>query len=161
MPSFSRRPAILIGTGALLLASACHKDTPAPDANTSLLAAHAWRIVASTSTDNMVTPAQTTNWYATFPVYRKDDTYQFNTDGSLLFDEGQLKEKTTDPQTATGKWQFDAAQQAIAITLGKTVPLGTTGITSTTGYTIRKLSADTLRLTTGTQAQTVVQTLAR
>lgn len=94
------------------------------------------------------------------PAYRKDDTYLFKADKSLVFDEGLLKENAADPQMASGSWQFDNTQTALTITLRKTVPLGTIGSTSSTTHTIQELSATTLRLMSGTQAQTVVITLS-
>lgn len=93
------------------------------------------------------------------PAYRKDDTYLFKADNSLVFDEGVLKQNPSDPQTASGKWQFERNQLELTITLRKPVPLGTIGIGSSTTHSIQELSASTLRLTSGTQAQSVVVTL--
>ena len=143
------------------LFSACKKDAPVADANTSALASHPWRIVAYTDTDNTVNPHKTVDVFVRLSAYRLDDTYQFNADNSLVFDEGRLKANAADAQTAAGKWQFQNAQAELIITLGKAVALGTTGISSSSTYSILKLSADTLRITRGTQAQTLVVTLAR
>ena len=153
---------LVFPTATLLtvLFSACKKDIPV-DANTSLLASHPWRISAFADTDNTVKPPETVDVFVSFPIYRRDDTYRFNTDNSLIFDEGSLKENAADAQNTAGKWQFQNEQKSLTITLNKTVALGTTGITSSSTYSILKLRGDTLRLTHGTQAQTVVVTLTR
>jgi hypothetical protein len=154
----------LVVSGTILLtviASACQKDSPAPDANTSLLANHSWRISAFADTDNTAMPPKTEDVFVRFPPYRRDDTYQFNSDNGLVFNDGLLKEDASDPQRANGSWQFQNNQTSLTITLNKRVALGTTGSTSSSTYDILKLSADTLRLTNGTGAQTVVVTLSR
>jgi len=92
---------------------------------------------------------------------RLDDTYQFNVDNGLIFDDGARRAAITDPQISTGSWQFQNAQANLSITLRRAVTLGTTGLSSTTTYDILKLRADTLRLRTGTLAQTVVVTLVK
>ncbi|GAB3861009.1 hypothetical protein GCM10028822_39830 [Hymenobacter terrigena] len=159
---YSRRIAFC---GAVLLSigfSACKKDAPAAlDANTSALAGHPWRIVAYLDTDNTVTPHKTVDVYPGFPAYRRDDTYRFNGDNSLVFEEGQLKANTTDPQSTAGKWQFQNNQAGLTITLARAVALGTTGSSNSSTYNILKLTSDTLRITNGTQSQTVVVTLAK
>ena len=157
------RPLTLSAALLTVLVSACKKDAsaPVPDANTSLLAGHPWRIVAHTDTDNTATLPKTVNTFVNFPAYRLDDTYRFNADNSLTFEEGALKAKAADAQSANGSWQFQNAQSGLTITLGKAVALGTTGSTSSSTYTLLKLSADTLRITNGTRAQTIVITLAK
>jgi hypothetical protein len=158
---------LLFSVAALMgTTQACNStpDSPSPspsDPNTSLLTAHPWHIVAFSSTDNTASPPKTEDGFSQFAAYRKDDTYRFNADQSLLFDEGALKKNAADPQTATGSWQFLNQQTDLRITLGKAVALGTTGITSSSTYTLTTLSPTTLRLTGGTQAQTVVITLSQ
>jgi uncharacterized protein YdaL len=141
------------------MASACHKDAPVPDANTSLLASHSWRLLTFADTDNTSNPPRTTS--TTFSAYRLDDTYQFNADNGLIFNDGPLVASPSDAHVSTGTWQFQNTQASLSITLRRAVTLGTTGITSTTVYDVVKLSTDTLRLRTGTLAQTVVVTLVR
>ena len=146
----------LAGLAAAL--GACGKEAApplVPDANTALLAAHPWRIVAYTATNNGIQPPQTEDWYAALAAHRKDDNYRFNADNSLVFDEGAQKQNAGDPQSTSGRWQFTTNQTGLIITLGKTVPLGTTGITNSTTYTIRELRSTALRLQGGTPAQTV------
>lgn len=160
---YSRR--VVFGGVALLagLVSACKKAdaTPPADANTSALASHPWRIVAFTDTDISANPPKKTNVFVSFPAYRLDDTYQFNLDNSLVFDEGQLKAKSTDAQTTAGSWQFQTDQTRLTITLAKAVALGTTGSTNSSTYGILKLTSDTLRITNGSVSQTIVVILAR
>jgi hypothetical protein len=154
------RPAAFTGAiFVLTFLSACKKTTPAPDANTSLLASHSWRLFAFADTDNTYTPPRTI--YPTFSAYRLDDAYQFNTDNGLIFNDGTRVAAPGDAPISTGNWQFQNGQAGLSITLRRAVTLGTTGITSTTVYDIVKLSADTLRLRTGTLAQTVVVTLVK
>lgn len=146
----------------LVFISSCKKDEPALDTNTSLLASHPWYLSTFADTDNTVTPAKTV--FSSFSAYRLDDTYQFNADKGLIFDDGALRATTTDAQITTGNWQFQtnrSNQPGLLITLGRAVTLGTTGISSTTVYDILKLSTDTLRLRAGTQAQTAVVTLVK
>ncbi len=139
---------------------ACSKEDAAPaDTNTALLATHPWHIVAYTSTDMSVQPPKVDDWYPLLAAYRKDDTYIFGASGGLVFDEGTLKQNTTDPQIAKGSWQFQNNQTQLTITLYKPVPLGTTGNTSSTTYTVQQLSANTLRLQHIGSTQTVVVTL--
>lgn len=152
--------------GATLLASAftaCKKDTPtaALDANTSALASHPWHISAYLDTNNTVTPPKTVDVYPGFPAYRRDDTYQFNGDNSLVFEEGPLKAKATDVQSSAGKWQFYNDQAGLTITLARTVALGTTGSSNSSSYRILKLSSDTLRIQGGSIAQTITVTLVK
>jgi len=141
------------------LASACHKNAPTPDATTSLLVAHTWRPFSFADTDNTNRPP--TTMYSLSSGVRLDDTYQFNADNGLIFDDGARRAAITDPQISTGSWQFQNAQDNLSITLRRAVTLGTTGLSSTTTYDILKLNADTLRLRTGTLAQTVVVTLVK
>jgi hypothetical protein len=142
-----------------VLSSACHKNAPEPDTTTSLLVAHTWRPYSFADTDNTNTPPTTT--YAAVSGARLDDTYQFNTDNELIFNDGTRRAVVTDPQVSTGSWQFQNTQANLSITLRRAVTLGTTGLSSTTIYDILKLSTDTLRLRTGTLAQTAVVTLVK
>lgn len=154
----------LCGTTLLVGAfSACKKDSPPPalDANTATLASHPWRISAYLDTDNTVAPPKTVDVYPGFPAHRRDDTYQFNGDNSLVFEEGPLKAKATDVQSSAGKWQFYSDQTGLAITLARVVALGTTGSSNTSSYRIVKLSPDTLRIQGGSVAQTIVVTLVK
>jgi hypothetical protein len=159
---FIRALAFCSAAVVLIFTSACHKDAPVPDATTVLLASHSWRLLTFTDTDNTYTPPRTT--FHIYSAYRLDDNYQFNADNGLVFNDGPLKANPTDAQVSTGTWQFQTNQgnqPGLVITLRRAVTLGTTGITSTTAYDLVKLSADTLRLRTGSRDQTVVVTLVR
>jgi Lipocalin-like domain len=160
---YSRRTALCSIALLAVALSACKKDAPemALDANTGALASHPWHISAYLDTDNTVTPHKTVDVYPGFPAYRRDDTYQFNADNNLVFEEGSLKAKSTDPQTTAGKWQFQNNQAGLTITLARTVALGTTGSTNSSTYSILKLTPDTLRITNGSFAQTIVVTLVK
>ncbi len=163
MATLFTRSLIYVGAVGIAAATgACKKDAAAAaDANTTMLAAHSWRIVAYTATDPSTQPPKVEDWYASLATYRKDDTYTFNADNSLVFDDKTVKQNAADPQTAAGSWQFQANQSQLTITLRKTVPLGTIGNTSSTTYTIQELSANTLRLLLVGQTQTVQITLAQ
>lgn len=145
-----------------LVAGACStKESPAPDAKTSSLAAHPWRIVAFTTTDAGAQPPTTVNTFQSFPAYRLDDTYRFQTSQDLVFDEGSQKRVAADPQSSDGKWQFRDNQNLLDITLNRSVALGTTGSTATSTYRVLELTDTTLRLEGGSVSQVVVITLAQ
>jgi hypothetical protein len=66
----------------------------------------------------------------------RDDTYKFEANKVIKFDEGALKCDATSPQTGTGSWSFNADETVLTMVVEKT-PVD---------YTIIELTADVMKL---------------
>ena len=130
----------LLAAGLALLGACKDKAvTPTPP-RLDLLTAKNWRISAQTTTSSD-SPTTTDN-YATLPAYELDNFYKFNTDKTLVIDEGATKRKASDSQTETLTWDFNADQTQLLVT--------SAGSTKPEADDIVELSATTLRLRTVT-----------
>lgn len=115
---------------------ACKKDE-APNVSVDVLTAKPWlvdNVALSTSgipipSGQIVTACQT------------DNTYKFNTDNTLLVDEGAAKCNASDPQIAHGTWAFaNSDQTKITIKMPNTVFNG--------DFDIKSLSPSSMHLNT-------------
>lgn len=96
---------ILFLLGILLLASAsaCKKDSAS---NTDKLTSGKWKLASSMSSFTFNGNLQTFDVYAQLGDCQKDNTFQFNSDGTAVSDEGATKCGSNDPQQTTGTWAF-------------------------------------------------------
>jgi hypothetical protein len=100
---------------------ACKKDsenTPTTS-KTDLLAAKSWRISTQTSSFsssniNNGTPV-TTDEYAASSACERDNFIKFNTNKTLVVDEGASRCDTSDPQTQNGTWDFNSDQTKLTM----------------------------------------------
>jgi hypothetical protein len=123
--------------------SACKKDSENTPSKADLLTSKNWRVSAQTSTSTTTitggsTSTNTTNVYATTQACEKDNFYKFNTDKTLIEDEGASKCSSSALQITTLKWDFNSDQTKLLIT--------SNGSSSGAADDILELSASTLRL---------------
>ncbi len=101
---------VLLAAMAALTVS-CKKDSepaPAPPTKTDLLTAKSWRL-----TDIKIGG---TSFYAFIDACEKDDLIKFNANKSATFDQGATRCDQTEPQTATGKWEFTTNETKLKFT---------------------------------------------
>lgn len=95
--------------------SACKKDSENTPSRMDLITAKNWRVTALTSTTT-ITPASgsssttTRDDYAQYSACEKDNFYKFNTNKTVVADEGPTKCDPSDPQTTTIAWDFNSDQ---------------------------------------------------
>ncbi len=101
----------IIGT----LFSGCKKEeTTAPKSKTELLCAHYWKITAATIDPPLVingTPI--TDWFSQMDACDKDDIVKYNSNNTVITDEGATKCDPASPQTSTGTWSFNSNETII------------------------------------------------
>ena len=106
-------------TGAAAWLSGCGKSSePAPRTRTELLTGPNWRLTASTQTITRAGVTATTDFYATMDPCIKDNTAKYNTDMTLVIDEGPLKCYPGFPQTTSTSWTFASNETELIISLG-------------------------------------------
>ena len=107
--------------GLLTLGCSKKKDDAAPS-KTDLLTGKNWIISAETVSPGISSGGTIiTDLYGQFQSCQKDDFVRFETPNVLKDDEGAVKCVSTDPQTTTGTWVFNADQSIITITEGATI----------------------------------------
>jgi hypothetical protein len=97
---------------AAIALGGCKKDdnSPSSPSKADLLTAKNWRISAQKSISTVGTQTFTTDEYAASPACERDNFAKFNTNKSVVFDEGASKCDTSDPQTESGTWDFNSDQ---------------------------------------------------
>lgn len=139
---------IFLFAGTCLALGACSKKddaSPAPTPSRSeLLTARPWRLSAQTTT---TTPSggtpTTTNDFAALSACERDNFFKFNTDKTLVVDEGPSKCSASAAQTSSFTWDFNADQTKLLVTSpGKTTP-ETDDIVELTATTLRFRTATT------------------
>ena len=123
------------------------KDDPKPQSRTELLTAKNWRLSASTSVNGSVT----TDRYAAMPACRKDDFLKFNSDKSLVNDEGLTRCGSNDPQSRTLVWELTANDTKLGIR-------ATPSSSSQEVYDVVELSASTLKFRENSTSNGVTRT---
>ncbi|MBF9235968.1 lipocalin family protein [Hymenobacter sp. BT683] len=100
---------VLLAAMAVLTVS-CKKDSEATPSltKTDLLTAKSWRLT------DVKLGGQ--SFYAFLDDCDKDDFIKFNTNKSATYDQGALKCDQTEPQTATGTWEFTTNETKLKIT---------------------------------------------
>ena len=123
---------LCLGVGAL---SGCKKEDTT--SRTYLLTAKNWRVSAAFSTLIANGQPVVTDSYATFPACDRDDFFKFNSDSSLVRDQGSFKCDASASQALTSRWYFNEAQTRLNY-----LPLGY----ATEPGDIIELSASTLHV---------------
>jgi hypothetical protein len=119
--------------------SACKKDSAYTPSQTELLTAKNWRLTAFNSTITVTgSSASTTtgNVYALLSACQRDNFYKFNTDKTLVEDEGAMTCANT-PQKTNYTWDFNNDQTKLLVT---------SAVSTADFGDIVELSATTLRL---------------
>ncbi len=135
----------LSGTALLLTLAACHKnDDPTPPSRTDYLTGHTWKPSSGTIVYTDPSTGKTISEDA-FDPCEKDNFYKFNTDKTLVADEGATRCDPSDPQQETGTWAISNGDQQLTMILA--------GQALFSNATIKELSATTLHIT-GTDVDT-------
>lgn len=83
-----------------------------------LLTGKQWKLTTWTSTPPFEIEGQMiSNIYSLLPACSYDDFQIFNTDGSMVKDEGAVKCNESEPQTTSGSWQINSFQTILKITI--------------------------------------------
>ena len=132
---------------AVVVLGACKKeDTPA--VTVDLLTAKPWQVstVALSDSGNPIPISQF------ITACQLDNTYKFNTDNTLLVDEGATKCNSSDPQNPTGTWAFaNSDKTKVSIVMPGSVFNG--------DFTIKAISASSMQLTTTQQLNNIPLTI--
>jgi len=106
-----------------LLFSACNKDDELIT-KTDLLTSSSWKVTAEIidpgfpTFDNQGNITGSTNdIFAMMDDCSKDNTFSFNTDKTLIMDEGATKCESTAPQKTAGTWSFNSDETTLTITV--------------------------------------------
>jgi len=93
----------------------CDKEEDSPKL---LLTGKQWNLTAWTTTPPYeVQGEMISDLYALLPVCAHDDFTVFNTDGTAVKDEGEIKCGENEPQTISGTWLMNANQTRLKIIL--------------------------------------------
>ncbi|WP_303309444.1 hypothetical protein [Hymenobacter sp. BT730] len=130
---------------ALLLVgsfSACKKDNDddKPKSKTELLTAKNWRMSAETYSYVDGGRTVTEDAYVDYEPCAKDDFEKYNTDKTLVYDQGPTKcdDTASDPQTQQVNWDFNSDQSKLI--------LSDPGSALSLSFDIVELTASTLKL---------------
>jgi hypothetical protein len=94
--------------------NACDKDDDTPKA---LLTGKQWKLTSWISTPPYEVDGQLiSNVYTLLPACSHDDFIEFNSDGSMIKDEGEEKCNENEPQTTSGTWLLSNDQGILRIT---------------------------------------------
>ncbi len=101
----------IIGT----LFSGCKKEEKAtPKSKTELLCAHYWKMTAATIDPPLVINGTPINdFYAQLEACDKDNIVKYNSNNTVINDEGATKCDPASPQTTTGTWSFNSTETII------------------------------------------------
>jgi hypothetical protein len=127
---------ILLCLGIVAL-GACDKNSepaPAPPSPTDLLTAKNWRLTTATVTLAGI-PVPVPGLVGACSL---DDYLKFNTNKTVVHDEGATKCDPTDPQTDNGTWSMPSADKLTITLPNSSLPSGT--------FDVKELSATTLHL---------------
>ncbi|MFM1874487.1 MAG: hypothetical protein RL266_224 [Bacteroidota bacterium] len=89
----------------------CNQEDPSV---TELLTGDDWKLETLTIDPAVIVDnVAITNYYSQLYDYDKDNTIRFRTDGTMITDEGPLKENPNDPQTISAQWLLSATENMI------------------------------------------------
>ena len=126
------------------------KEDPKPKTKTELLTTKNWRLSAVT----FVTGTTTTDTYALLNTCEKDYFVKFNTNKSLLFDEGPAKCNPTSPQSTTGTWDLTVNDTKLTVRASPTASARLYDVVEISESTIRVTQPANFRGVTGTETRT-------
>jgi len=105
------------------LFSACNKDDELIT-KTDLLTSSSWKLTAEIIDPGFPTfdnegniTGSTNDLFARMDDCSKDNTFSFNTDKTLIMDEGATKCESTAPQKTAGSWSFNSDETTLTITV--------------------------------------------
>lgn len=102
---------IIIIVVLIFAISGCKKKETTPaKTKTELLTAHYWKLTAMTVDPPLLT---VTDLYAQMSPCAKDDIQKYNTNNTVVYDEGATKCDAADPQTTTSSWTFNSTETII------------------------------------------------
>jgi hypothetical protein len=108
---------LLVSTPFVSCGSKKGSDPEPVDPKTALLINKEWRCTADVIVGTNSSGASVNiDRYKDYPACQKDDFIRFNDDFTLLISEGPGKCAPNDPQTATGKWSWNADKTIITFT---------------------------------------------
>lgn len=107
----------------LVVFLSCKGDDEPVNQKEKMLTGKNWRLIAAESDPPILAAGQNiSDVYAVMPACAKDDLTKFDSDGSVVFDEGPSKCESTDPQTETSDWSFNSDKTSITVEIdSKTV----------------------------------------
>lgn len=93
-----------------LFIGGCKKEeTSAPKSKTELLCAHYWKAAALTVNPPLdIAGTPISDLFATFDPCEKDDLVKYNTDKTVIYDEGATKCDPSSSQTTSSTWSFNS-----------------------------------------------------
>jgi hypothetical protein len=86
--------------------AACKKDSASGLSRTDLLTANKWRLTAQTMTVVSNGTTTVTDEYANLATCQRDNFTQFNSDNTLVINEGATTCNPQSPQTWDGDWEY-------------------------------------------------------
>lgn len=105
---------IFLLLGLALVIGACDSDSDNAS-NTDNLTDGKWKLSALVTKFTFMGVDQTVDAYAQLPACDKDDTLEFETDGTYIGDEGATKCNSGDPQQDSGTWEFTENETRIKV----------------------------------------------
>ncbi len=107
---------MLLVAAAILTAASCKKDNNDEKSKDDLLTSGSWKMAAWTIDPAVEIQGMTyTDLFAFLPDCSKDDFMTFDSDGTVVYDEGATKCDAGDPQTTTGTWMFNSDQTELTM----------------------------------------------
>ncbi|MFM6982988.1 MAG: DUF5004 domain-containing protein [Chitinophagaceae bacterium] len=93
-----------------LFVGGCKKEeTTVPKSKTELLCAHYWKVVSLTVNPPLdIDGTPVSDLLSIMDDCNKDDLVKYNTDKTLIYDEGATKCDPASPQTSSGTWSFNS-----------------------------------------------------
>lgn len=105
-------------SGILILIGflSCKGDDEPGSQKEKMLTGKNWKLIAAESDPPIFAGGQSiSDVYGVMPSCAKDDLTKFDSDGSVLFDEGPSKCEATDPQTETSTWSFNSDKTSMTV----------------------------------------------
>jgi len=113
--SFFALSLALVGT---VVSCSKDNDDPKPKTKTELLTAKSWRLTAEQTVVVYNGKTTTEDGFGDYKACEKDNFLKFNSDKSLVADEGASKCSTSDAQTEKGTWDFNSDQTKLTFSQG-------------------------------------------
>ncbi len=93
----------------IFMAGCKKEETTVSKSKTELLCAHYWKVVSLTVNPPLdLDGSPVSDLLSIMDDCQKDDLVKYNTDKTLIFDEGATKCDPASPQTSSGTWSFNS-----------------------------------------------------